>query len=91
MDVVAAGVRRGEKIDYPGGAHIVNHIPNGQDTASLGQAGLLSDTTDSLLEDRRDLGGRSLRIGGVAPGEDAGDGCGISCLGRWELAGSPKM
>lgn len=31
-------------------------LPNGKDTASLGEVGLLLDTTDALLENRRDLG-----------------------------------
>lgn len=40
-------------------------IPDGQDTAGLGEASLLLDTADSLLEDRGDLswGGLGLSIG----------------------------
>jgi hypothetical protein len=32
------------------------HIPNREDTASLSEAGLLLDATDTLLEDGGDLG-----------------------------------
>lgn len=40
-------------------------IPDGQDTAGLGEASLLLDTADSLLEDRGDLswGGLGLSVG----------------------------
>lgn len=55
-------------------------IPDGEDTASLGQVGLLRDTADSLLEDGGDLGGRGLGLS-VGSGLDVeGGGCGISGL-----------
>lgn len=56
------------------------HIPNGEDTASLSETGLLLDTTNSLLEDGRDLSGSSLGVGGVESGGVDGGGCGISEL-----------
>lgn len=61
------------------------HIPDGKDTASLSETGLLLDTANSLLEDRRNLGGRSLGVGGVGSGSvDGCDRCGISDLRWWE-------
>ena len=56
------------------------HIPDGKNTTSLSEVGLLLDTTNSLLEDGRDLGGSSLGIGGVESGGVDGGGCGISEL-----------
>ena len=35
-------------------------VPDGKDTAGLGETRLLLDTTDSLLEDGRDLSGGGL-------------------------------
>ena len=55
------------------------HLPNRQDTASLGETSLLLDTADALLENRGNLSRRGLGVG-VGPGLD-GDGCGISDLG----------
>lgn len=52
------------------------NVPDGEDTTGLGEVGLLLDTTDSLLED-----GRDLSRGGLGLGEGAGldgSGCGIS-------------
>jgi hypothetical protein len=40
-------------------------VPNGQHTSSLGEAVLLLDAADPLLQDRGNLGGGGLRIGGV--------------------------
>ena len=57
-------------------------VPDGEDATGLGKARLLLDTANPLLQDGGHLGWGSLRIGGVGPGEDAGDGCGISCLGK---------
>ena len=39
-------------------------IPDGQDTAGLGEASLLLDTADSLLEDRGDLSWGGLGLSG---------------------------
>lgn len=50
---------------------IVVDVPDGEDTAGLGETGLLLDTADSLLEDGRDLSGGGLV--GVAT-ERVGDG-----------------
>lgn len=56
------------------------NVPDGEDTAGLGEVGLLMDTTDSLLEDGRDLGGSGLGVG-VGAGLDGGNyRCGISLL-----------
>lgn len=55
------------------------HIPDGENTAGLSEVGLLLYTTDTLLENRRDLGGRGLGFG-VGTGLDGG--CGISDLAR---------
>jgi hypothetical protein len=49
-------------------------LPDGENAASLGEGALLLDTTDSLLEDGRDLGGRGLRISGIAAGDGVDDG-----------------
>jgi hypothetical protein len=49
-------------------------IPDGKDTTGLGEVGLLLDTTDSLLEDGRDLSGGSLvgvATDGVGDGSDS--------------------
>jgi hypothetical protein len=64
--------------------HTVNTgdtITNRQDTASLSKTGLLLDTTDSLLEDRRDLSGRGLCVGSVGADSVDGGRCGISSHG----------
>lgn len=50
---------------------IVVDVPDGKDTAGLGETRLLLDTTDSLLKDGRDLSGGGLV--GVAT-ERVGDG-----------------
>ena len=50
---------------------VVVDIPDGEDTAGLGETGLLLDTADSLLENGRDLSGGGLV--GVAT-ERVGDG-----------------
>jgi hypothetical protein len=55
------------------------NLPDGKDAASLGQVGLLRDTTDSLLQDGGDLSGRGLGLG-VGSGLDGEGGCGISGL-----------
>jgi hypothetical protein len=64
--------------------HTVNTgdtITDGEDTASLSETGLLLDTTDSLLEDRRDLSRSGLGVGGVESSGVDGGGCGISDRG----------
>lgn len=67
-------------------------IPDGQDTAGLGEASLLLDTADSLLEDRGDLswGGLSLGVGaGLNSVEGSwGNSSGLE-VGR-QLAESPE-
>jgi hypothetical protein len=40
-------------------------VTDGQDTASLGQAGLFLHTTDSLLEDGRNFGRRGFGVGSI--------------------------
>lgn len=42
-----------------------DNVPDGKDTSSLSKTGFLLNTTDSLLEDGRDLGGRSLGLSGI--------------------------
>jgi len=54
-------------------------VPNGEDTAGLGETGLLLDTTDPLLEDRGDLGGGGLSVGSIAA-ERVDDGGGVARL-----------
>lgn len=66
------------------------HIPDGEDTTSLGKVGLLLDTANSLLKDGRNLGGRGLGVGGVGSESVDGCGCGISSLRRKELAEARK-
>jgi len=56
------------------------HIPDGEDTASLSETGLLLNTTNSLLEDGRNLSRSGLGVGGVESGGVDGGGCGISEL-----------
>lgn len=51
-------------------------IPDGEDTAGLGETGLLLDTTDPLLEDGGDLGGGGLSVGSIAASEGVDDGGG---------------
>ena len=51
-------------------------IPDGEDTAGLGEAGLLLDTANALLEDGGDLGGGSLSVGGIAASEGVDNGGG---------------
>jgi hypothetical protein len=51
-------------------------VPDGEDTAGLGETGLLLDTADPLLEDRGDLGGGGLSIGGIAASEGVDNGSG---------------
>ncbi len=60
---------------------VLKNVPDGEDAASLGKAGLLLDTADPLLENGRDLGRRGLRIGECAGLEGRDDGCGISLSG----------
>lgn len=52
-------------------------VPDREDTTGLSDVGLLLDTTDSLLEEGRDLGGRGLGLSSVVTdllGGDGGDG-----------------
>jgi hypothetical protein len=60
------------------GFYLLIDVPDRQDTSSLGKAGLIAHTSDSLLEDRRDFGGRSLCIRSV--GSDLARGS-VEC--RW--------
>lgn len=60
---------------------VLKNVPDRQDAASLGKAGLLLDTADSLLENGRDLGRGGLRFGVCAGLEGRDDGCGISLSG----------
>jgi hypothetical protein len=55
-------------------------VPDGEDTAGLGETGLLLDTADPLLEDRGDLSGGGLSIGGIAAREGVDNGCGVARL-----------
>lgn len=55
-------------------------VPNGEDTAGLGETRLLLDTTDPLLKDGGDLGGGSLGVGSIAAGEGVDDGGGVARL-----------
>ena len=55
-------------------------VPNGEDTAGLGETRLLLDTADPLLEDRGDLGGGGLSIGGIAASEGVDNGGGVARL-----------
>ncbi len=59
------------------------NIPDRENAASLGEAGLLLNTANSLLEDGRNLGRRSLCFG-IRADLYRGDvdGCGISGLAR---------
>jgi len=56
-------------------------ITDGEDTASLSETGLLLNTTNSLLEDGRNLSRSGLGVGGVESGGVDGGGCGISDRG----------
>lgn len=52
-------------------------VPDREDTTGLSDIGLLLHTTDSLLEEGRDLGGRGLGLSSVVTdllGGDGGDG-----------------
>jgi hypothetical protein len=58
-------------------------VPDGEDTTGLSETGLLSDTTDSLLEDRGDLSWRGLSLRGEGAGSDGwGDIAGLSRRGQ---------
>lgn len=71
-------------------------IPDRQNTTGLGEASLLLDTTDALLEDGRNLGRGGLCVGGVGSSLDGGSvdscGCGISSLGegKYQVSRNPK-
>jgi hypothetical protein len=59
--------------------HRLVNVPDGQDTAGLGEASLLLNTADPLLEDGGYLGRGGLRVGGVCASLKGGNGrCGIS-------------
>lgn len=49
------------------------HIPDGQDTAGLGEASLLLNTADPLLEDRGNLSWGGLGVSGIAADSVGGD------------------
>lgn len=60
-------------------------VPDGEDTAGLGEAGLLLHTADPLLEDGGNLGGSSLGVGSIAAelvGGGVEDGRGRAGLGK---------
>lgn len=63
-------------------------VPDREHTASLGQAGLLSDTADSLLEDGRDFGRGGLALGGICALGLAGD---VECSWRTHLFGHDML
>lgn len=68
------------------------NVPDGQDAAGLGETSLLLDTTNSLLEDGRNLGRGSLGLGVCASLHVEDGGCGISGLRvKNRLAERPKM
>lgn len=52
----------------------VARVPHGEDTASLGETGLLLHAADSLFQDGGHLGGLGLGLGGIATDEGVGDG-----------------
>ncbi len=61
------------------------HLPDREDTAGLSETRLLLDTTDALLENRRNLSRRGLGVGvgtGLHRGDVDSGGCGISGLCR---------
>lgn len=64
-------------------------VPNRQDATSLGEVGLLLDTTDALLEDGRDLGrGGLFGIGACLYRDDGGSRSDLrlakrNMLARW--------
>jgi hypothetical protein len=71
LDIVHA-MDTGDTVTMPSSAIalpiIIFHcqrVPNREDTTSLGQAGLLGDTADPLLEDGRDFGRGGLALGGI--------------------------
>ena len=67
---------------YDGGA-AVDDVPDGKDTAGLGETRLLLDTADSLLEDGRDLSGGGL----VGVATDGGsDGGGSASLYKGDMS-----
>jgi hypothetical protein len=62
-------------------------VPDGEDTAGLGETGLLLDTADPLLEDGGDLSGGGLSIGGIAASEGVDNGGGVARLyGRTDVS-----
>jgi hypothetical protein len=54
-------------LDIAHAMHTGNTVTNGQNTACLSKTRLFLDTSDSLLEDGRNFGGRCFGIGGVCP------------------------
>lgn len=71
-------------------------IPDGENTSSLGEAGLLLYTADPLFKDGGDLGRGSLGFGGVASdllrGVEVGCGAGLQegkLLATWLGKGAP--
>jgi len=66
-------------LDIGHAVHTGNTITNGEDTAGLSKTRLLLNTSNALLEDRRDLSRGCLGVGGVETGSAVhGGGCGIS-------------
>ena len=83
MSVGAVGeISSGNRIfpSRPLAALGVIDVPDRENTTGLGETSLLLDTTDTLLEDGRDLGGGSLGLGGVGANllRGTGDGTGSS-------------
>lgn len=80
--IIAVEVAFGEIVSgnriFLGSFHGID-VPDRQNTAGLGETSLLLNTTDTLLQDGRDLGGLGLGLGGVGTdllrgtGEGAGD------------------
>ena len=55
-------------------------VPDGEDAAGLGEAGLLLDTANPLLEDGGDLSRGGLGVSGIAASEGVDDGGGVARL-----------
>lgn len=57
------------------------YVPDRENTTGLSEVGFLLNSANALLEDRRDLSGSGLGVGGVGSnGSVDGGGCGISSL-----------
>jgi hypothetical protein len=74
---------------------VVVDIPDGKDATGLGEGGLLLDTTDSLLEDGRDLSGGGfvgVATERVGNGSDSaglyGGNMSVRCCKTWQRRAS---